>query len=421
MGYAAGWYPDPTGRFEHRYYDGATWTEFVATGGTQGNDPLPEAPAVQAADAASAPTEPAARAEPTGPSGPSGPSAPARFLAQLGWRGERRAAPFLSHALGAGGGALIALGVFVLGIDGAEDDGSGTVGALLSALLIAAATVVMLRTPGPVRSGCVAALAIGVPSLWFFAVTVQSSDGSTTAFLLLTFLSYAVLFAVPPTRGRALLLGLALLVLWSFATTEIAGTNTVNDLDFESSTSFETGEFGEPEFGTGSDVGTFEEEDDFETDAGVVSLLLGAGYLAAAWTLDRRRLIGAATPFVAVGIVAAVTGAIIVGADAGGVGGGLLAVAVGCGVGYVGARGNDRRASVWVGALTAVVGVAVVIGDLVDPFDSAIGFATFAILVGAGIIAGAAFLSRWLGEPDDEQPEPPRPDAATTVPTPQGP
>jgi len=40
----AGWYPDPTGQVEQRYWDGAQWTEHVVTGGVQGTSPL--APAV---------------------------------------------------------------------------------------------------------------------------------------------------------------------------------------------------------------------------------------------------------------------------------------------------------------------------------------------------------------------------------------
>jgi len=38
-GYPANWYPDPWGRHEHRYYDGAGWTEHVASHGRQGADP----------------------------------------------------------------------------------------------------------------------------------------------------------------------------------------------------------------------------------------------------------------------------------------------------------------------------------------------------------------------------------------------
>jgi uncharacterized protein YxjI len=36
--YAANWYPDPWGRHEHRYYDGANWTEHVADHGRPGVD-----------------------------------------------------------------------------------------------------------------------------------------------------------------------------------------------------------------------------------------------------------------------------------------------------------------------------------------------------------------------------------------------
>ena len=59
------------------------------------------------------------------------PAVPAgeRLLAQLGWRARRRPSPRLSQTLAAGGGALVALGVVVLGVD-AADDGSGTTGAL---------------------------------------------------------------------------------------------------------------------------------------------------------------------------------------------------------------------------------------------------------------------------------------------------
>lgn len=37
----ADWYPDPSGRHEHRYWDGTRWTEHVASHGRQGTDPDP--------------------------------------------------------------------------------------------------------------------------------------------------------------------------------------------------------------------------------------------------------------------------------------------------------------------------------------------------------------------------------------------
>ncbi len=38
-GYAPNWYPDPYGRFELRWYDGAQWTEHVSNGGSRQVDP----------------------------------------------------------------------------------------------------------------------------------------------------------------------------------------------------------------------------------------------------------------------------------------------------------------------------------------------------------------------------------------------
>jgi hypothetical protein len=37
---AAGWHPDPMGRFEQRYWDGAAWTEHVTRAGQQSTDPV---------------------------------------------------------------------------------------------------------------------------------------------------------------------------------------------------------------------------------------------------------------------------------------------------------------------------------------------------------------------------------------------
>ena len=38
MSTSAGWHADPFGRFDHRYWDGARWTEHVATAGQQSTD-----------------------------------------------------------------------------------------------------------------------------------------------------------------------------------------------------------------------------------------------------------------------------------------------------------------------------------------------------------------------------------------------
>jgi uncharacterized protein YxjI len=40
----ANWYPDPTGRHQLRYFDGAQWTEHVSSNGVQSTDPLQPGP-----------------------------------------------------------------------------------------------------------------------------------------------------------------------------------------------------------------------------------------------------------------------------------------------------------------------------------------------------------------------------------------
>ena len=51
---AADWYPDPMGRFNHRYWDGSRWTEHVSTSGRVAVDPLSQEGAPQASAVAAA-------------------------------------------------------------------------------------------------------------------------------------------------------------------------------------------------------------------------------------------------------------------------------------------------------------------------------------------------------------------------------
>ena len=58
---ATGWYPDPLGRFQHRYWDGGEWKEHVANAGVGAIDPLATSAAAvtgatAATDAHTAPT-----------------------------------------------------------------------------------------------------------------------------------------------------------------------------------------------------------------------------------------------------------------------------------------------------------------------------------------------------------------------------
>lgn len=62
----AGWFPDPAGRHERRYWNGSVWTEHVFTSGAQGVDPLtPVPPAEVAQSTETAPREHSADAPPS--------------------------------------------------------------------------------------------------------------------------------------------------------------------------------------------------------------------------------------------------------------------------------------------------------------------------------------------------------------------
>lgn len=53
MSNPAAWHPDPTGRHEHRYWDGEAWTDHVADAGQSSTDPVDGSGAAGVADASS--------------------------------------------------------------------------------------------------------------------------------------------------------------------------------------------------------------------------------------------------------------------------------------------------------------------------------------------------------------------------------
>lgn len=59
-GVDAGWQPDPTGRHQHRYWDGTSWTDQVSDDGVVGSDPVDGPPAGAGAPAPGVGASPAA-------------------------------------------------------------------------------------------------------------------------------------------------------------------------------------------------------------------------------------------------------------------------------------------------------------------------------------------------------------------------
>jgi len=48
---SGGWHPDPTGRHQHRWWDGTQWTDQVSDGGATSTDPMTAPPAAPMAPA----------------------------------------------------------------------------------------------------------------------------------------------------------------------------------------------------------------------------------------------------------------------------------------------------------------------------------------------------------------------------------
>ncbi len=325
--------------------------------------------------------------------------APKTTLAErLGWRSERRPVAGFAHVLAAGAGLFLVIAAVALAVEVASDDLTAP-GVIASLVVAAVAIYVGLRLPGPARSACVTALATITPVLWFFVFLGDgeaSGNGSVRAILLLCLAVYTVLYLLGWTAGRAIFLGLALVFLAAWINFEVAGGDAVAPFQTEISgeTGFET-PFGDSGSSTDFDS-NFDGGGGDDTD--VVSMLLGLGFLGAAAALDKKGRAGSATPFLAVGAVLAIAGTASLGGQESVLLGGLLAAAAGAIVGVVGARGDGRRGSVWIGVIVVVIGLLVAIGDLAD---STLGLAGLAALVAAGLAALGIVLAPKLEEPVD--------------------
>lgn len=325
------------------------------------------------------------------------------MAASLGWRVDRRPRPGFAHVLGAAAGAFLVVGVVAFVVEATDDDPT-TPGVVFSLLLIAAALLVGLRAPGPLRSACVTAIVLAVPLLWFFGFFGggDAGRGEIRGVYLLTLVSYALLYLLTWTKGRAVFLAGALLAFASWAAFEVADSSSnVVPFQQELSSSGNSTNFGF------SQPSSFTTEDDTTDATAAVSLCIGLVFLGIGATLDRRRYEGAATPFVAVGAVETLAGAIVLGGNESVLLGGVLAVGAGAVVGLVGARGDRRRATTWIGVLAVFGGLVAVLSDIAPDSAAGVGGIAFGFALVLGAIAW--WLAPVLGEPDDgdESPSPP--------------
>ena len=333
---------------------------------------------------------------------------------RLGERTRRRPPPGFGHVLGAAAGAFAVVAIVAFVVEVASNDPTAP-GVGFDAALALAALVVGFRAPGPLRSAGVTILVLTVPIIWFFALFGSGGGGRSElrAVYLLSIGTYLVLYCLGWTRGRAILLAGALVFLAGWIGFEVAGDNaTVVPFQNQVSTPFSisgsssgngSSGSGQTTIGSGSALdpsGTLNLDSSNQSDdTSTTSLIIGLVFLGAGALLDRRKLAGAATPFIAVGAIEALAGAVALGGSKGTLAGGLLAAAAGIVVGVVGAMGPQRRASTWIGVLAIFGGLVAVLVDIAPGSAAGVGGIALGFAIGLGAIA--VFLAPRLGEPDD--------------------
>ena len=380
-GQPGGWYNDPYGRFQLRFWSGTAWTEHVSTNGVQQVDPLgtstvvpfaipqtasstPAASAPAASDPGASPGAPATFAGFAAPSTTATPPKP--FMERLGADARERPVPQFSTAVAGLGGTVIAAGALAA----VADSGRGTLIAV-SLMLIVGATVLRLVVAAQVeaRAAAVGAVVLAIPA--FAGAATSNGDDAGSATALVAAALYLTAWALPGFRGRTVLLGLGALTavgaLASLASGGESDFGSSNGLDFVPS-------------GLSDTLGT-----------GFVYLVGGVVLLVAVWRLDKAGYRGAATGLAAAGLVASFVGTVLVASDVADAGGALLVLVAGAAICLVGAHGG-RRATTWTGATLAAFGAVGLIAVTTEP-SSVPGFAG-ALLFAGVLLIGAAVVVR---------------------------
>ena len=266
---------------------------------------------------------------------------------------------------------------------------------LFNLVLAALAFYAGMRLAGPIRSAAVTVIVLTVPLIWVFAFLGDGQGGSGAArgIYLLTIATYAGLYLLGWTRGHSILLGLALLVLVFWLVFEV-GNHDQTVLPFQSTVQNGSG-VGTTLGSSGSQSGLVQQPSDDTTTTSTTALIIGLAYLGVGAVLDRRKLAGAATPFIVVGAIATIIGALALGADESVFAGGLLAAISGGAVGLVGGLGTNRRGTTWIGVLFVVGGLLAIISDAAH---STLGFAGLAALVALVLGLGAVLTVHRLNE-----------------------
>ncbi len=341
----AGWFNDPYGRYQQRYWDGKDWTGHVVTNGNQSVDPMGNSPVIPVATPSSAFEFDPVVQEPA-------PTVP--FLEQLGPDAKERPVPGLRIAVAGLGGAVLSIGVLI-----AAAGENTSRGALIgtSIALIAIAWVLRWFVGIPeVGSAAVGMVVVGIAVFSVAATVTSGSTGSLTALLMAALFIGA--WAAPGFRGRNLLLGLGALALVVSLGALVGGGS---DQDVVSLPNVITESVGRQ---------------------GSVYLFGASILLAATWWLDQRGFRGVGTALVGAGMVSSLIGTALLVQQLGDASGPLFISLVGLAVCVVGSHGG-RRATTWWGAALLAGGFVAFVAVVVEPSSST---AAGGVGIGAGVL-----------------------------------
>jgi hypothetical protein len=337
----------------------------------------------------------------------------------------------------AAGGALIALsGVVAIGVYiGIGNGFSGTAAFLLTALAVIVAYVIEWRVARPFSAACTAVIAVGIPIAIGFSQWPFHGYSDVRTIELLSVIAWLAVFLVGGTRGRAVLLGLALFVALGFAIGEAANldaitTNSIVRSPFTFGASSSVGsssDFGSITgdtipFDSQIDVPSNNGPGDRTIAIGITAGLIGAAYLFGVRRSDRLRRTALGVAFVLPGVIAVIVAVVAFSVRVGETWfAGALSLVVGLGVAWV--ANERRRFLTWTGTLGAAFGVLLVAGDTTTRInsshtaDGALHYGILALLFGlaavlaslpiAALLHESVRLPAWLGPRRGGSPPPP--------------
>jgi hypothetical protein len=270
---------------------------------------------------------------------------------------KQRPEPEAGLALAGIGGAVLALGVLLLIVGDSEPTRGKVV--LFGILAFGAALAVRLLIPGEryLRSAAIGTGAVGLAAL--VEAIVWDDTGTAWGSLLLG-AAFIAAWALPGFLGRPLFLGVGALAV----VVGIGQAVSDDEAGFTEAVPFSRGVLG---------------------GQGAIFLVLAILLVGLVFLLDRRGYHGVGTALVIPGLISTAIGigdtVSRIGSETGGT---LLVIAAGVAISLVGGYG-ERRATTWIGAIVAAIGVVSFFFAISEP-DSVSGGGTLMLLAGAVLI-----------------------------------